>query len=172
MNITLTAPEAADLAALERLYLYSFPPEERRPWGEICAEGCNPQLLMVSTPDERRAGFVTLWRFGEFTYIEHLATEPRLRGGGVGAAVMAELMRQAAPLLLEVEHPTDPESIEARRIGFYRRCGLELLDYDYVQPPYAPGLPSVPLLLMCSDAAIDAAAAATRLHREVYKFGV
>lgn len=91
-----------------------------------------------------------------------------MRGSGIGAEILRLLAAEGPPLLLEVEHPKGPGSIEQRRIEFYRRNGFRLLDYDYVQPPYAPGLPSVPLLLMSTDPALDPALAARTLHREVY----
>lgn len=168
MNITLSPPSAGRLPALRQLYLDSFPPEERRPWEEIADPSRLPRLLAIVLSDGSTAGFVTIWPFAAFTYIEHLATDPGLRGRGIGAQVMAALSTAHAPLLLEVERPAGLGSIEARRIGFYRRCGLHLLDHDYIQPPYAPGLPSVPLLLMSTDPALDAPAAAATLHREVY----
>ena len=55
------------------------------------------------------------------------------------------------------------------QLDFYRRNGFRLLDYDYVQPPYAPGLPSVPLLLMSTDPALDPALAARTLPPALYR---
>ncbi|MDE6499009.1 MAG: GNAT family N-acetyltransferase [Muribaculaceae bacterium] len=156
------------MPALEALYLASFPPEERRPWQDIAA-GRGPVLLCIDTPEYTAAGLVTLWRFPQFTYIEHLCTLPALRGRGTGAAVMGALKAGSdTPLLLEAEPPREAGGIEERRIAFYRRCGLEVLPGNYVQPPYGPGLPSVPLLLMSTDAALDPAAAARILHKHVY----
>lgn len=166
--ITLCRPADMHLPALERLYLDSFPPEERRPWEQVAAGSGSPELLCIATPEAPAAGLVSIWRFDAFTYVEHLCTDPALRGRGTGAAVMAALRAEGRPLLLEVEHPQGPDSIEQRRINFYRRCGFHLLDYDYVQPPYAPGLPPVRLLLMSTDAGLEPAAAARTLHRHVY----
>ena len=167
-HITLHRPALAELPALEALYTASFPPEERRPWDMVAAGGDTPCLLCISAPDEPHAGLVSVWRFPQFTYIEHLCTAHALRGRGLGGAVLAALRAEGRPLLLEVEHPQGPDSMEQRRIDFYRRNGFGVLDYPYIQPPYAPGLPEVPLLLMCTDTRIDAAGAARVLHSFVY----
>lgn len=169
MKISLHTPAAAQLPALEALYTASFPPEERRPWPQVAAGGAAPCLLCISAEGAGEAGLVSLWRFPLFTYIEHLCTQPSLRGSGIGAAVLEALKAEGRPLLLEVEHPQGEAGIEQRRINFYTRCGFRLLDYPYIQPPYAPGLPEVPLLLMCTDPAIDAAQAARTLRTQVYK---
>ncbi|MDE6109861.1 MAG: GNAT family N-acetyltransferase [Muribaculaceae bacterium] len=156
------------MGELEVLYLASFPPEERRPWQDI-ASGTGPALLCIDTPEQVGAGLVTLWRFPQFTYIEHLCIRPAMRGRGTGAAVMAALKAGSdAPLLLEAEPPRDAGGIEERRIAFYRRCGLEVLPGSYVQPPYGPGLPAVPLVLMSTETALDPAEAARILHKHVY----
>ncbi|MDE5662369.1 MAG: GNAT family N-acetyltransferase [Muribaculaceae bacterium] len=152
-----------------RLYMESFPPEERRPWeGIVNPESEYGPDLCHLTDGESYAGFMTLWDFGTFRYLEHFATMPELRGRGIGCMWMKKLIESSSsPVVLEVERPGDNDMAE-RRIGFYRRCGMYLLDYDYIQPPYAPGLPEVPLLLMSSDPALDPAAVAATLHREVY----
>jgi len=153
---------------MEALYTGSFPPSERRAWEQVSAGGDTPELLCIAMPEEPTAGLVSLWRFPDFTYIEHLCTAPQLRGHGIGASALALLRGEGRPLLLEVEYPRGEGSMEQRRIDFYRRCGFYLLDYDYVQPPYAEGLPPVPLLLMSTDASIDAGAAASVLYGAVY----
>lgn len=159
------------LAEAESLYLDAFPPEERRPWSTIVAPAsqAGPRLMFVSDGGDTFAGFVTLWDFGAFVYIEHFAIDPSIRGRGTGARVLARLADMAGrPLVLEAEPVADDNPMAARRIGFYQRNGFALLGHDYVQPPYQPGLPPVPLRLMSTDAAIDAAAVERTLHSEVY----
>ncbi len=173
MAITITQPSAAWLPAAEALYLASFPPEERRPWDEIVnpQSPSGPRLAIILDGGEF-AGMVTTWRFDGFVYVEHLAIDHALRGRGIGAALLAELSASAGlPLLLEVEPPADDNPMAARRIGFYSRNGFHLLDHDYIQPPYSPELPPVPLKLMSTDPALDALAATAILHREVYRAG-
>lgn len=173
MDIRLSAPRsAAELRALGALYHAAFPPEERRAWADIArpaVEDC-PRLMAIYAGGVL-AGLATLWELSIAVYVEHLAVDPSQRGSGIGAAAVRALVSDAAPrpLLLEVEPESDANPMAARRIGFYRRCGLEVLPGDYIQPPYGPGLPAVPLLLMSTDPRLDAVAAAAELHRRVYR---
>lgn len=168
MKLTISSPESRLLPAAKQLYFDSFPPEERRPWTDI-ANGEGPTLQMVFA-DGEFAGFITSWDLGNWIYIEHFAIMPGLRGGGIGAKAIAALKETSAkPLLLEAEPVSDDNPMASRRIGFYLRNGFHLIDYDYIQPPYAPGLPPVPLRLMCTDAETDGATAEKTLHKAVYK---
>ena len=55
-----------------------------------------------------------------------------------------------------------------RRIGFYRRNGFRLLEADYIQPPYAEDLPSLPLKLMSRGELPDIDRVISTLHQRVY----
>lgn len=159
------------VAAAERLYTDAFPPEERRPWSDILnpasAMGPYAEAIIV---DGAFAGFVTTWDLGRWIYVEHLAVDPSRRGGGTGSGLLRLLRdRSAKPIVLEVEPPAADNPMAERRIGFYARNGFSVLDYDYIQPPYSPELSSLPLLLMSTDPADDAAGIALALHKEVYK---
>ncbi len=170
-EITLVKAARQHFEAAELLYLLSFPPEERRPWHTIThpADAAGPQLL-IALDGDRQLGFVTIWHFGTFIYIEHLAVEPSLRGAGTGAAILRALTEKySLPIALEVEPQADNNPMAARRIGFYERCGFSVLDFDYIQPPYSPELPEVALKLMATAGAPDAAEIARTLHSRVYK---
>lgn len=168
MNLSLRTPAPEFLSAAEKLYLESFPPEERRPWADIVGGHSCPALRLIFR-DNAFAGIITTWDLGAWTYVEHFAIMPAMRGGGIGGLVLERLAgMDEKPLLLEVERPEDGNPMAPRRIEFYRRNGFALLDYDYIQPPYAPGLPEVPLRLMCTDPATDAEAATRALHTQVY----
>lgn len=169
--VNLSSPASQELAGFETLYLSAFPPEERRPWHQISnpADARGPRMLAVRAADGTAAGFITYWEFDSFIYGEHFAIDPSRRSGGIGSeAIRAFASHFAKPVVIEVEPEDAPDPMAARRIGFYRRNGFELLDYDYVQPPYAPGLPPVPLRLMATDAALNAEEAAKIIHRHVY----
>ena len=168
--MTLTPLDPADLAAAEALYLASFPPEERRDWQQIADPALMPRLLGVYDDAAALAGFITIWPFDTFIYVEHFAVDPSRRGAGIGATAIELLRRQSElPIVLEVEPPTHPDPMAPRRIRFYERCGLHLLDYDYTQPPYATGLPSVPLRLMTTDPTLSPRTIETTLHTRVYQ---
>lgn len=167
--VLLDTLPAEDVAATERLYGLSFPPSERRPFGQLLAKDAPMRLTGIYLPHGQYAGFLTLWKFDKFDYVEHFAVLPSLRGSGIGAHALRQLtQRTPRPLVVEVERPGDGNPMAARRIEFYKRVGFHILDYDYIQPPYGPGLPSVPLLLMSTGAQMNPSAVAATLHGKVY----
>ena len=79
-----------------------------------------------------------------------------------------EIKDSGLPLILEVELP-GANDMASRRIGFYERCGFTAHhDVDYIQPAYAPGLPSIPLLLMSTAPIPEPDRTISDLHRIVY----
>ena len=156
-------------AEAEQLMAEAFPPEERRPAGQQREYADRHPLFHphAVTENGRFAGLVNYWQLDGFLYLEHLATCPSVRGGGLGRRILEQVCTQAAqPIVLEVEPPAS--GIAARRIGFYRRCGFTLWQKRaYLQPPYAPHLPAVRLMLMaCGD--IDEDKDFDRVVREIH----
>ncbi len=154
------------------LYEESFPVEERRPWEDIVRmvnDGDLPYHFFVIKYRGRQAGFISWWRLQGVIYIEHFAIKPGLRGKGIGTKVItAFVSEQHLPVILEVE-PAGSTPMADRRIAFYTRCGFRALSqFDYVQPPYTPDLPSVPLMLMTTDLQLDPEAASSSIHKVVY----
>lgn len=166
----------ADFSSASAIYHEAFPPEERRPWDEIAAGSHGLALLGVYAGDEF-AGLMTIWRFDGFQYIEHFAIDNRLRGSGAGSEALGQALKSGVdaglPTVLEVEPAEDDEAASqaSRRIRFYERAGLKVVDRGYVQPPYSVGLPSVPLWIMSSSEEIDTAEVTRVLHEKVYKAG-
>lgn len=75
--------------------------------------------------------------------IMYLATEQRVRGHGIGAAILQKFCRDYphATLYFEVEDPAFAQDEQERqlmehRIGFYRRCGFSLLDFKLTAGPW------------------------------------
>lgn len=167
-DITIRPATGADETFVRGLYFASFPAEERRPWESLWLPNaaCGPSALVIESGGVP-AGFFTVWHFGSFRYIEHFATDARLRGSGIGSEALRALVQSdAAPVVLEVELP-GANDMASRRIEFYRRNGFETLDFHYIQPPYAPGLPELELLLMATGS-VDVREVARTLHRKVY----
>lgn len=150
---------AEHLSRLMSLYESAFPPEERRPTAEM--PPADPAFRFYAIGDR---GLLTAWEFPGVTYVEHFAVFPEARGNGIGSRTLAEL---GGPVILEVEPPEQSE--EARkRVAFYERNGFRLLDVDYMQPAYAPGLPSIPLRLMLRGEA-NVTEAIRLIHSRVYR---
>lgn len=162
---------------VKEIYFESFPAEERRDWADLTRlvdDSESPLNMSVIVPDgtiglKDAVGFITWWRLDGFVYVEHFAIGAGTRGGGLGSeAIKMFVAEMEAPVVLEVE-PRGSNDMANRRIGFYERCGfIAHYDFEYIQPPYSPHLPSVPLVLMTTNAGLSLDYVASQLHRRVY----
>lgn len=167
----------SDRPKLEEIYMTSFPADERREWAlveRLADDPSSPMTMLKITDGEgRAAGLLTIWRFEGLSYIEHFAVDSGRRGSGLGSKVLSRVVKaeMPVPIVIEVEPPGDPAygPMAARRVDFYRRHGFTAFeDFDYVQPPYAPGLKEVVLMLMATRDDVDPGRAASLIHRHVY----
>lgn len=154
------------------LYESAFPEIERRPTAQELALD-DPRFEIRTIRHEGNfAGFITLWHFAEFVYVEHFATLPELRGHGLGSRTLQTLRHESPkPIVLEVELPDNDTA--HRRIAFYKRMGFVEMPQAYWQPPYMPENSGLPLRIMTTandtnDRFFDTIK--STLYREVYKF--
>ncbi|MDE5811608.1 MAG: GNAT family N-acetyltransferase [Muribaculaceae bacterium] len=168
-EITLKPFRSGDCRQILDLYERAFPADERRPIGEFCdLVATDTVSLRAIFVDNLFAGFITMWHFGKFSYIEHFALDPEQRGRGIGSRVLGMLSGLLArPVVLEAEPPS-LSPLAARRIEFYHRNGFDIISTDYVQPPYGPGLNPVNLYLLATEP-LNADEVASELKKQVYK---
>ena len=125
----------------------AFPFEERRDISDQ-KECLNNKFFRFFEifDDENDVGFIALWDFPEFVFIEHLAIDEDKRAGGYGSKTI-ELLKASykKPLILEAEAPETEQQI--KRIRFYERLGFKINAYDYEQPSYHGG-EGVPLKIL------------------------
>ncbi|MGN1246137.1 MAG: GNAT family N-acetyltransferase, partial [Muribaculaceae bacterium] len=126
------------LSQVKELYEAAFPPDERRDFAFV------EQLLNTSPHFSIRvatdsltgefAAFLSYWNFTSFSYIEHLAVMPQIRGVGIGHKIMADFFVNVSHrMVLEVEPPID--TITRKRVAFYESLGMTLWsDFPYTQP--------------------------------------
>ena len=132
-----------DFPEIYRIMQASFSDDEYRPYDEQLALFEEPEYRIYYMP----AGFLAVWEFESFIYIEHFAVDPALRNSGTGSAMLQELVKQyQKPICLDVELPED--ELTRRRIGFYERNGFVFNEYPYIQPPISKGKSPVPLRIM------------------------
>lgn len=165
-------PTPEKISRFKEIYFEAFPPEERRPWDRmelLLSSGGRIFLPFAIMKGDEMIGFINLWQLEGMNYIEHFAISPLMRGKGDGAAALLALMeKMPGNYLLEAE-PRECGETARRRINFYARLGFTPReDFVYIQPPYAEGLPEVPLTLMTTGN-IDPARARDLLWEVVYR---
>lgn len=105
------------------------------------------RIYTETDQDGETIGFLAVWQFSSFSYVENLAVDPQIRNGGIGRKLLTTFMvNTLKPILLEVEPPD--QGIATRRIGFYERLGFYLNDFDYVQPALRPETKPLKLQIM------------------------
>lgn len=155
------------------LYTEAFPEIERRDvaeWEEFMQRRKEFHAQAI-IEDDAFSGFITWWDFDDFVYGEHFAICAEKRSGGLGGRAFDLFLTQHnnRDVVIEVEMPSD--EMARRRICFYERHGMSVVEKDYLQPPYRLGEEYFPLLLMSTDATRtlhNFEHIKNTIHREVY----
>lgn len=125
-----------------------FPYEERRSFShhKQCFESSEFEAYLLKE-DGETVGFIDLWSFEDFVFLEHFAVDSEKRCGGYGTKALCELKKLAGKrkIILEAEEPES--ELAARRIAFYERNGFYVNPYPYEQPSFH-GENSVPLKIL------------------------
>lgn len=152
----------------------SFPITERRPYEkqlELLEEPLYQIYVLKDEGEDLVKGFMAVWEFEEYTFLEHFAVNSACRNGGLGSVMIRELLELSEnPVFLEVELP-DTE-LAVRRIGFYERNGFFYNAYPYMQPALTQGCEPIPLRIMTSGSAAEEEQfhkIAELVYREVYQ---
>ncbi|MDU1903827.1 MAG: GNAT family N-acetyltransferase [Dysgonomonas sp.] len=152
MNLRkVTLDNKSDLEFVEKLYIESFPLEERRPvlgMHHLMEEEDKFEVFLLTNDENSRIGFMTCWTFESFVFLEHFAISPEYRSGGNGSeAIRALIDNITLPLIGEIELP-ETSDFAARRLKFYEKLGFRIWDLPYEQPPYIEDGNSIPMLLL------------------------
>ena len=108
---------------IEKLYLESFPEDERFPFWilEESSKEDNSDLLAILDED-KLIGMCYLVNCNEAYYLMYLAVEPELRKQNYGSKILQDLKDKYKTLFLSIDEPIDKLSI--RRKNFYLRNGF------------------------------------------------
>ena len=136
------------------LYKRSFPKEERRTMADQQKIMKNKDYnFIVVTKDKQFVGFVMFWLYSDKLYFEHFCVLEELRNKGLGTQILQWLKQKQRKMILEVEPPTS--EITKRRIGFYKRNGFVVNDYEYYQLPYRKNDERIKLLILTNNGLLD-----------------
>lgn len=142
----------SDFPALYALLQDSFPADEYRSFEEQLSLLSDPKYTLWTTA--HRNALISVWRFEDFTFIEHFAVAPSCRNHGLGNQLLQEIISSLPyPICLEAELP-DTE-IAQRRLNFYQRNGFRINTFPYVQPSYGPGRASVPMCILSTHSPLS-----------------
>ncbi len=133
----------------------------------------NRYVLLCAIEEDTIIGFIALWQFAEFIFIEHFAIDEFMRGKGIGGEMLDYLKGEFnLPIVLEVELPGSTAEA-SRRIEFYKRHGFHLNEYEYFQPPMQEGFELLPLKIMSSPLPLsedEFKSVKRNLYKDVYRF--
>ncbi|WP_263560166.1 GNAT family N-acetyltransferase [Paenibacillus polymyxa] len=145
-----------DFSEIYAIMESSFPASECRTFEAQKALLKHPSYRIITEKNEQGniVAFLAGWEFAHFRFVEHIAVDSRIRGGGLGQKLMGRFISQSdQPIVLEVEPPVDEWS--RRRIGFYERMGFHLNHFEYVQPPLREGQADLRLQIMSYPGALS-----------------
>ncbi|AUS25948.1 GNAT family N-acetyltransferase [Paenibacillus sp. P2(2022)] len=145
-----------DFSEIYAIMESSFPASECRTFEAQKALLKHPSYRIITEKNEQGniVAFLAGWEFAHFRFVEHIAVDSRIRGGGLGQKLMGRFISQSnQPVVLEVEPPVDEWS--RRRIGFYERLGFHLNHFEYVQPPLREGQTDLRLQIMSYPGALS-----------------
>jgi len=142
-------PFPRDMIEAERIYISSFPPEERMEWASLTSAVWDERgRIDIARYQSHVVGFAFTehLNLAGYHFLSYLAVTNKLRGFGLGGWMLGRL-REAAEddgrkgIVFDVEHPgaTPREEVQQvcrHRMEFYRRHGAHLLsaDWDYRVP--------------------------------------
>jgi hypothetical protein len=162
-------------AAVESIYIQSFPSRERLPFDTILGDiEAGHRTLWLS--DDSRGFAVTRPLSTPYrdTLLEYLAIAPTRRSTGIGASLLADVHAGVGrPLVFEVEDPEEFPSVDSeRRISFYQRNGAAALACKGYRAPDLAGQGVFPMLLFTLPAAYGAGLTGPRLRELVRRIWV
>lgn len=165
-----------DFDSLYEVMENSFPSIERRKYEEQKDLFYKDIYNVIGYKDnhDKVCAFLAFWKFKDFNFIEHFAVDDSLRGKGIGTKLLKKYLDNNNNLtVLEVELPED--EISTRRIKYYERMGMELNEYDYLQPPLQKGKPLLPLKIMSYGKKMkyhEFSGLRDGLYKNVYKYSM
>lgn len=167
---------SADDAAARAIYEASFPPSLRAPWSDLVNHRPDERFVVL-VDGTATVGIALIRRLGDtaMAFVRYLAVDPTRRDRGLGSQLVRHLRETLRSggidvLLLDVEQPVGAHAEDdRRRIAFYERCGLSVLDVPgYAPPEHGETGEIVPLLLMGEVLDDGAPLTGTRLDEAVH----
>ncbi len=150
MKIEIMPVLPKDINEVKRIYREAFPIAERKPFAILQKQirDGSGEMCGVYADGELRGFFHTFF-YNDYALLDYFAVSDKHRGEGIGHASLAQYCERYKDkkLFLEIEDHT-AGTVQARRLEFYRGCGLVLTDVKVT-------LFGVPMELMTYKCDID-----------------
>lgn len=156
-----------------KIYEEAFPGDERRDLKtQEKVMGKKGYNFYAVIENKEIIGLFAEWDLGDFIFGEHAAIRKDLRNNGLGTKLFKDYLKKCGTKILvgEVEGSQEGEMAK-RRIEFYKRLGILLNDYKYVQPPYGKDKNPIYLFLITYPREItkeEFSSIRDRIHKTVY----
>ncbi len=164
----LVLSKKTDLTQIYKQMQQNFCLEEIRDFAQAMqVYDCEKYHLYHLQQDGKNVGFIAIWAFDEFAFIEHFVIYAEHRNKGFGGKALDVVKQHYRQIVLEVEPPE--EEMAARRFAFYKRQGFKANEYPYMQPSYRENGNEVCLILMSCPRLLDNVETVVKeIYREVY----
>lgn len=132
-------------------YCNTFPEDERRSERQYYQLFFDEKAKVSAILNEEKLmiGYIIGWALSDFFFLEHFEVFPEFRNQNYGTEILNELFQKYSQVILESE-PAHLNEMAERRIAFYTRNGLQIIDKAYSQPPYDATKKSVNLWLLAN----------------------
>lgn len=146
------------------IYEGSFPLRQRGPFAQVLERGSGYRgQLVLRGGSVVGVCFASVLESIAWWFLEYVAIDPALRGGGLGGEVWRHVREAAAAagvqgVVLEVEDPDEPgidaaeREVRVRRLRFWERCGPARLPVPNYVVPNVGTVGTEPLVLMAYPA--------------------
>lgn len=120
---------------VQDLYENSFPLAEiRKEYDHLRACEDARFFPLSAWEGSELVGLMFFWEWDSYRYLEHLAVNPDMRGGGYGSQLLRYLRDSDHTTILEIDPLSNELSL--RRLQFYERSGYTLTPFRFVHLPY------------------------------------
>lgn len=138
-----------DIKTVYEIMDEAFPPTEKRSFEgqKKLLEEKQYRIIPNYNSLGELSGFIAVWSFDTFNFIEHIAVSKQMRGKGIGSTILKSYIRSCNKIILLEVEPPDNE-VAVKRIRFYEKLGFNLNSFYYQQPPLQDGFSYIDLKIM------------------------
>lgn len=163
----INSTSSRDFKDAIKIYIESFPPNERQTVENICYKLNNKQYFMIIYKKNNATiafSLIYIFKDEKFALFDYMAVEKNHRNKGVGSKLFNhtcefafdKLKDDNSLIILEVEDPkhgNNPEEniLRKRRIELYHRLGAKIIEkIKYFLPPLSEKKPTIMIIMALS----------------------